>query len=230
MIYGIIPARAGSKRVARKNLRVVAGHPLMAWTLAAAKRAAWIDEVWVSTEDAETATVARYYGASVIDRPPELSHDDATQEQVLEHAYEWVGCGHDDAFVLLQPTSPLRRADHIDAAITIMNEGNFDSLVSVVRDPKIYFSGAVETDGFWDPDYRDRPDTKECQIWRENGAIFTATWFAFLSSGDRLAYRCGAYEMSEEDSLDIDTEYDLEIADWRIGRELLRRSPRMETP
>jgi len=128
-VLAVIPARGGSKRVPRKNIRRFRGKPLIAWSIDAADASRYIDMVFVSTEDSEIRRIAEYYGATVIDRPPELATDDASNEDVCrhvlaEHPAGWV--------VLLQPTSPLRTTEHIDLALERSQIG--DACVSYRRD------------------------------------------------------------------------------------------------
>ena len=128
-VLAVIPARGGSKRVPRKNIRDFRGKPLLAWSIYAADASRYIDMTFVSTEDSEIRRIAEYYGATVIDRPAELATDDASNEDVLrhvasEHPADWI--------VLLQPTSPLRTADHIDLALERAQLG--EACVSYRRD------------------------------------------------------------------------------------------------
>jgi CMP-N-acetylneuraminic acid synthetase len=117
----IIPARGGSKGIPRKNLRELAGHPLLAWSVAAAEAAETVGRVIVSTDDPEIADVAREYGAETpFVRPAELAADDTRDLPVFQHALGWLA-EHEGArpevVVHLRPTSPLRRAADIDRAV-----------------------------------------------------------------------------------------------------------------
>lgn len=125
MITAVIPARGGSKGVSGKNLRVLAGTPLLAHTIEDALGSCRVDAVEVSTEDAGIAAVAREYGAGVIERPPELATDIASSEDALLHALsDLEQRGHDPSLVVfLQCTSPFRCGADIDAAIdTLLRE------------------------------------------------------------------------------------------------------------
>ena len=114
-ILAVIPARGGSKRAPRKNLRPFRGIPLLLWSQAAALQSRYIDMVVCSTEDAEIKALALKHMLTVIDRPAGLADDAATNEDVLRHVlYQLPDF---DLVVLLQPTSPLRTADDIDACI-----------------------------------------------------------------------------------------------------------------
>src|SRR4051812_20547181 len=108
---GVIPARGGSKGIPRKNIKMIAGKPLIAWTIEAAKKSKLMDRFVVSTEDAEIAQIARKYGADVLDRPKSLATDTATGISVIQHA---VSVFDPKNVVLLQPTSPIRSKGLID--------------------------------------------------------------------------------------------------------------------
>lgn len=116
-VLAVIPARGQSKRTPRKNIRDFRGRPLIWWTINAARDSQYIDMALLSTEDAEIATVADSLGAYIIERPADLATDTAANEDVMRHAlaehpeHDWV--------VLLQPTSPLRTAEDIDACIKL---------------------------------------------------------------------------------------------------------------
>jgi CMP-N-acetylneuraminic acid synthetase len=131
---GLIPARIGSSGVKRKNIRPLAGRPLIAWTIAAA-RASRLDRIVVSTDSPEIAAIARDHGAEVpFLRPPELADSTAIAMAVVRHAAAWLD-DHDswraDAIAYLQPTSPLRATRHIDAALALLTPA-VDSVLSVV--------------------------------------------------------------------------------------------------
>jgi len=127
MILGVIPARGGSKGVPRKNIKMIAGKPLIAWTIEAAKKSKLIERFVVSTEDAEIAEVARRYGAEVINRPPELATDEATTLSVLNHVLSIINA---DTVVLLEPTSPIRDEGIIDDCIRRFQETTAGSLAT----------------------------------------------------------------------------------------------------
>lgn len=113
-VLAVIPARGGSKRCPRKNLRKFRGVSLILWSLEAAKQSQYLDRFVVSTEDEEIKVMAKLWGAEVIDRPAELASDQASNEDVLRHAMSLYPA---DLVVLLQPTSPLRIALDIDNCI-----------------------------------------------------------------------------------------------------------------
>src|SRR5690242_8069665 len=137
-VLGVIPARGGSKGIPDKNLAPLCGRPLLAYTADAVKASRRITRAIVSTDDQRIAECARSLGLDVpFMRPASLSGDDTPMLPVLQHALDAMGVNGfaADAIVLLQPTSPLRRAEHIDAAIDSLERTGADSVVSVVDVP-----------------------------------------------------------------------------------------------
>jgi N-acylneuraminate cytidylyltransferase len=125
-VLALIPARGGSKSIPRKNIKLLAGHPLIAYSIAAGLAAEMVTRVVVSTDDEEIAAVARRYGAETpFLRPPEFSQDNTTDLPVFQHALRWLAEHENytpDIVVQLRPTSPLRRTRHIDAAVYALLE------------------------------------------------------------------------------------------------------------
>ena len=125
-VLALIPARGGSKRIPRKNIRPFAGHPLMAYSIAAGLAAETVTRVIVSTDDDEIAGIARRFGAQVpFIRPPEFSQDDTPDLPVFQHALDWLAEHENyqpEIVVQLRPTSPFRRVWHIDQAVNRLIE------------------------------------------------------------------------------------------------------------
>src|SRR5512147_1332629 len=123
-ILALIPARGGSKGIPRKNIRNFAGYPLIAWSIAAAKKAACVTRVIVSTDDPEIAAVARECGAETpFLRPAEFAQDNTTDLPVFEHALQWLAEHENykpDIVIHLRPTSPIRPRGLIDEAVKIL--------------------------------------------------------------------------------------------------------------
>ena len=224
-LLAIIPARGGSKGVPRKNIRDVAGKPLIAWTILAAKAAASLDRVVVSTEDDEIAGIARQWGAEVIVRPQDLAEDKTATLPVLRHVVASLADQgyRPDAVMTLQPTSPLRTSVHIDeAAALFVADPDADSLVSVVDVPHIFHPRSVmrrDERGYLVP-YLDGPAVTRRQdkepVFARNGAAIYITRTARLAHyvfGGRLL----AYPMSVETSLDVDAEADLVLAETSLA-------------
>src|SRR3990167_4662028 len=146
-VLAVIPARAGSKRVPAKNIRDFRGKPLVQWTLECAKQSRYLDVIACSTDCPTVALIAWQQGAIVVPRPPELATDTAKSEDVLRHV---LGLIPADVVVLLQPTSPLRTAEDIDACLehnrlNQLDPQNERPIISVVdvEDGRSQKNGAV---------------------------------------------------------------------------------------
>jgi CMP-N,N'-diacetyllegionaminic acid synthase len=157
-ILGLIPARGGSKRLPRKNVKDFLGRPLISWTIEQAKRSRLLDKVVVSTDDEEIAEVARIYGAEVpFLRPGELAKDNSPTIDAVIHTLDWFeGKGeHFDIVAIIEPTSPLRKDDDIDKAAgkLIDNMENADCIVSVgcISHELPFFTMKVTKDGYIEP-------------------------------------------------------------------------------
>ncbi|ERP39177.1 cytidylyltransferase domain-containing protein [Chitinivibrio alkaliphilus] len=224
----LIPARGGSKGVPRKNIRPFCGVPLIVHSIKAAQESHHICSVWVSTDDAAIAKVARDAGASVIHRPERLAGDTATTESAVEHALAYLqerGVGV-DRVVLLQATSPLRPPACLDAALEQFHQNGYDSLVSL--SPTHRFFWTTEDDrAVAQYDYTRRPrrqDMKEEDLsYVENGSFYIFTQALFEEKKNRLGGTIGYYCMGEEYSYEIDTEADFlfleSLAKEERGRE-----------
>jgi len=130
IILGIIPARWGSKRVPHKNIKLFKGKPLIYYTINAAHKSKCLDELFVSTDSEEIAKISIRYGAKVINRPSQYAQDHSPSIDVVRHALLYEKA---DIVVLLQPTSPLRTAEDIDAAINLFLKEKPESLISVSK-------------------------------------------------------------------------------------------------
>ena len=137
-VVGLIPARGGSKGVARKNIRLLGDKPLIVYSIDQAKGSRYLDRAIVSSEDAEILSVARDAGCEVLVRPDELAQDDTHSCLVMRHAIDTLEANESrtvDVLVLLQPTSPFRKAADIDGAIELHHQTGAESVISVVEAP-----------------------------------------------------------------------------------------------
>jgi CMP-N,N'-diacetyllegionaminic acid synthase len=225
-VLGVIPARGGSKGIPDKNLRVVGGRPLLAYTADAVRASRRMAHAIVSTDSLAIADAARAIGLEVpFLRPPELADDDAPMLPVLQHALrEMAHRGRAaDAVVLLQPTSPLRRAEHIDEAIAQLERTGADSVVSVVEVPHQFSPASVMRleDGRLRP-YEAGPTLTRRQdkprVYARNGPAVLAVRAHVLEAGSLYGDDCRPYVMRLGDSLDIDTPDDLELAELLLSR------------
>jgi CMP-N-acetylneuraminic acid synthetase len=209
----IIPARGGSKGVKRKNIRELDGRPLIAYTIDAAKASSAVDRVVVSTDDQEIADVAAAAGAEVpFIRPAELARDDTPTEPVLTHALKELD-EEFDQFVLLQPTSPLRTAKHVTEAVEKYKNSDAMSLLSVHQSKNYRWQytdeGATQIN--FDGD-RSRRQEKRPEF-AENGAIYITDVDSYLETENLMYGKTELYEISERSAVDIDTPFDLWLAE-----------------
>lgn len=224
-VLGLIPARGGSKGIPRKNIVPLGGKPLIAWTIEAARQAQGVSRVVVSTDDAEIAAVARQWGAEVpFMRPREIATDGAVALPVIRHAVETLERQHgwcSDAVAYLQPTSPFRRAEDIDAAIALLHTADADTVVSVTRVPHNMLPDSLmrqDEDGtlaFVAPPElrRFRRQEKENVLFARNGPAILLMRRAVLEAGNLYGQRILPVTMERLRSLDIDEPLDLEIAE-----------------
>lgn len=225
-IIGLIPARGGSKGIPGKNIASCGGRPLLAYTAESALKAAHLDRVILSTDDDAIAATGVALGLEVpFMRPSEFSGDTASSLSVIVHALDWLEQEGEavDAIVLLQPTSPLRTAKHVDEAINRFRDSRADTLVSVVEVPHRFHpeslmrieGGALlplKASGEMILRRQDMP-----ALYARNGPAILILTPAQVRSGNLYGEGTVAYEMSAADSLDIDTPADLALADWLLS-------------
>ena len=231
MNLGVIAARGGSKGFPGKNLRRLAGLPLIVHTILAAQQSRLLEEFLVTTDDPAIADTAREAGAPVpFLRPPDLATDDIPIWPAVLHATEqWEKTAGRvaDAVVLLQPTSPLRTAGDIDGCITRFRDSEADicSSVTATHDSP-YFNMVEPVPG--DPDLvrpctplmTDRSRRQEAPpVYAVNGAIYVIRRSVLQSLQNQFRVgRYVAYEMPRTRSVDIDGPDDLEFAEWLLSR------------
>jgi N-acylneuraminate cytidylyltransferase len=214
----IIPARGGSKGIPRKNVRILAGKPLLGWTILAARSASHVSRVVVSTDDREIADVAREYGAEVIWRPENISGDTASSESALLHVLAELESSedyHPDLVAFLQCTSPLTSAQDIDGTIEALTGNNADTALSVA--PFHYFVWMPDETGSaigvnHDKSHRPRRQDRAAQ-YLETGAVYVMKTAAFRAARHRFFGRTATYLMPSERTLEIDDPRDLVVAE-----------------
>jgi len=230
-ILGIIPARGGSKGVSRKNIRLLAGKPLIAYTMDAAKKSRLLTRLVVSTDDLEISQIAHSLDCQVIERPAELAQDTTPMLSVIQHTLRFLDEREHylpDITVILQPTAPLRTSKHIDEALTRLDNPELDSVVSVSLVPGHYSPHwqFIIQDGvlrlFTDQPFgqiitrrQDLPAT-----YTRNGAIYAFKTALLMEHKTIYGNYCHAYIMSSEDSINIDSEQDF----WLAERLVIQRT------
>ena len=203
-ILSVILARGGSKGIPSKNIVDLNGKPLISYTIEASLQSN-VDETWVSTDSSEIASVSSTYGASVIDRPSEISTDTSQSEEALLHA------AHDSEFdvvVFIQPTSPLIKSEDINKGLKMMDK--YDSVFSVTKEHWIP-RWTMDVKPFeWEinnrPMRQDKPET-----YIENGAFYITKRKNLLESKLRYSGKIGVVEMPLSRSFQIDTLDDLNL-------------------
>jgi len=232
-IIALIPARGGSKSVPKKNIRILAGKPLITYSIKEALKSQYIDRVIVSTDDSQIAKIANEYNAEVpFIRPPELAGDEVTTLPVLQHAVRWLEKEEGycpEIVILLQPTSPLRKAEHINQALTLFFDTNADSVISVCESSHSpYWMRVVDSQGrinpfiekglfaAQEPGHASRHNLPKTFLI--NGAIYITTP-EVLSKDKFLGDDTRALIMNEKDSMDVDSEWDFDLAEFIFGKE-----------
>lgn len=218
-VLAIIPARAGSKRLPQKNILKLGGVPLIAWTIGAAKKSRYIDDIFISTDDENIVNIAENFGLDVPElRPDYLSSDNATTESVVLYTLKKFG-KEADIVLLLQPTSPFRNSCHIDEALELFEEKEAFSVISVTpcEHPPEWSNYLPENnsmENFIRPKSLKR--SQELPVsFRLNGAIYIFDAVRLLNVGginyDKKSF---AYKMSNKDSIDIDNQFDFDMAEF----------------
>lgn len=227
-ILGIITARGGSKGIPGKNIKLLAGKPLIVYTIESAKEAGVFDRIILSTDDEKIAAVARGYGCQTpFMRPAELARDDTPHVAVLRHAVQWLQDNEKyqpDRVMILQPTAPLRQPFHICEAVDLMQKTGADSVVSVSAVP-----------GHFNPHWQFNLDSEERlsiftgetfpriirrrqdlpRTYARNGAIYLFKTDFLFDPADPNFYGVdvAGYVMDEKYSVNIDTVDDWEKAE-----------------
>jgi CMP-N,N'-diacetyllegionaminic acid synthase len=226
-VLGLVPARGGSKGVPGKNVRPLAGHTLLEYTARAARESGVLDRIILSTDSPEIAEAGRRAGLEVpFIRPAALAADDTPMVPVIEHALTEVAQqGWSPQIVaLLQPTSPLRRPDHIKDAVSLLRRTEADSVVTVVELPRDHspdYLMRIDGDRLR-PFLSDRPPLTRRQdarpaYWRDGTAY--VFWCATLERfGNIYGENCCPLILDGHDSLSIDSP-----ADWDEAERLLTR-------
>lgn len=222
-VLAVIPARGGSKRLPRKNVLPLNGKPLIGWSIEAAQSSQYIDQILVSTEDQEIASVSSQFGASVPElRPKHLASDTAKTECVLVYTLEKFG-NEADILLLLQPTSPLRNGRHIDEALELFVKKQALSVVSVTPcEHSPLWANTLPKDnsmGSFMPLEGLNRSQDLGFFYRLNGAIYVFDTDDLLEKR-MISYgsQTYAYKMENRYSIDIDELLDFEITEFLLNK------------
>lgn len=225
-ILAVITARGGSKGIPGKNIVPLAGKPLLAYTADAARQATRLARTVVSTEDSDIARVAMDWGIEVpFLRPRELAADDTPTVPVLQHVVRELEArgDHFDAILTLQPTNPLRLPDDIDGAIGLMERTGADSVISFVdvgeKHPARMKS--IDQEGrVWDPPFGEAIEGQRRQtlpkLYLRDGSIYLTRRNVLMDFGSLKGADCRAWIVPQERACNIDTPFDLFLAEQLI--------------
>ena len=218
----IVPARGGSKGLPRKNVRPLMGEPLIAHTIRQSLRSELISRTFVSTDSDEIASIAVQHGAEVIWRPSDISGDEATSEQALNHALDELERRESyvpELVAFLQCTSPIRREHDIDRAIETLIDSSSDSLLSVCRFHRFIWRIKQEAPVSQNYDFRSRQLRQDLSPeFMENGAIYVFKPWVLREFDNRLGGKIQLYEMDYFSSFEIDTMEDFILCEAILQR------------
>jgi len=217
-ILAIIPARGGSKGIPRKNVKLLAGKPLIGYVIETALGSKFIDKVVVTTDDPVIKQVSEIFGAEVIDRPRDLAEDSVPLDPVVYHAVTSIEKSDKKTFdlvITIQPTSPLLSTKNLNKAIEQMIKGRFDSLISVKPERHLFW---VKEGSRIKPFYPERKNRQLLDpVFKETGAVVISQR-NIVTEKSRLGKNLSIFEVPEEESVDIDSYEDWLIAQYRLEK------------
>ena len=221
----IIPARAGSKRLVKKNIRKLIDKPLVSWSIEAAKKSKYISNIVVTSDDDDILDIANNLDVIAFARLAELATDTSTSVDVVVDVIKKIQKEY-DYIVLLQPTSPLRKEIHIDEAIELLNEKNASAVVSVCEmEHSPLWSNTLDKtlsmNKFLNKNIINKRGQDLEQYYRLNGAIYICATEKLLDEKSfMLQENIFAYIMDKKDSIDIDEEIDFLLAEAILSAKL----------
>jgi len=206
-IITIIPARAGSKGIANKNLFPLAGRPMMSYSIQASVDCELISETYVSTDSQEIMRCAEVFGAKSIHRPDEMCQDHSSSELALLHFANHIDF---DILCFMQATSPLVTSNILTSAITYYNQSNIDSLISGYEDHGFWWRDKLP---LYDPDNRPtrQQQKNEGTLYRESGMFYITSREKLLKSKCRYSGSSEIYPVKKMLSIDVDSIEDVQF-------------------
>jgi CMP-N-acetylneuraminic acid synthetase len=221
-ILGIITARGGSKRIPRKNVKLLAGKPLIAYTIIEAKKSEYINKLIVSTDDEEIAKISKEYSTEVpFMRPNELALDTTLSVDVLIHAVKFLEDNNifsPDIIVLLEPTAPLRTVDDIDNGIQKHLETDADSVVGVIKGDNRHPLKAkiIDDDKLKDYIFEEKEILRSQDlpsVYFRNGAFYSVKKEVLINERTLYGEDTRPLIMNEINSFDINSDIDFKLAE-----------------
>ena len=219
-ICSIIPARGGSKGIPRKNIKLLNGKPVIAYSIEASKSASLIKNTYVTTEDDEISKISQEYGAKNIKRPQSLAEDNSASVDVCLHVLDYLEENGDlpDCFVLLQPTSPLRTENDITNAMNVFLENKCDAVISVCQIDHTSMMNFEIKNNLLSPNFDEtflhmrRQDMPK--NYSPNGAIYITTPESLRKTKTFVPKKTMPYIMPKGRSVDLDDEFDFKLAEF----------------
>lgn len=213
-ILAVIPARAGSKGIPNKNIRIIGGHPLIYYSIKNAMSSSYITDVIISTDSEQVRIIGNQMGAKVKWRDQLLCGDEVTLDAVIADAVpkneQW------DYVITMQPTSPTLRGETLDAAIKYAIDNDLDTLISAINAPHLSWG---EKDGKKVPNYTERLNRQYLPAcYMETGA-FVISKAAVVTPKTRIGQKVDVYEIPEDESQDVDNFEDLRSVAATLERE-----------
>ncbi|WP_350293396.1 hypothetical protein [uncultured Croceitalea sp.] len=215
----IIPARGGSKGIPRKNIRSLAGKPLLYYSIRNAKKINDGEvDIYVSSEDTEILTLAKKFGAKTIQRAVNIADDKTTLDPVIYNSYleaSEIEQKHYDTVITMQPTSPLLQPKSINDALKLLTDKNYDTVISGIYDTHLTWIKGVKE---FTPNYEKRLNRQELpQIYKETGG-FVITKSAFMTLDSRFGPNTQIYPLTKKEAVDIDDFEDWNICEYYLNR------------
>ena len=210
----IIPARGGSKGVPKKNIKNFLGKPLLQHSIDYAKQSQLVSQIILTTDSDEIMNIGKNNNITIVDRPKELSNDNASTESAIEHVISLFKFSSNTIFILLQPTSPLRPKNSLDKMIGMFNKKKYDSMLTLSPiHPLTWKIKNQNPECMYD--YLNRPRRQDFDkndlIYDENGSVYIFTNQIFSKVNNRLGGKIGYYIFDEEYGKQIDTPLDFEL-------------------
>lgn len=226
-IIAFIPVRGGSKSIPLKNIKLFCGKPLLYWNVSALQNSPKIHEIIVATDSEEIKNTVKdfhFNKVKIYNRSAENATDKATTESVM---LEYIGQSSlraDDTFMLIQATSPLTETKHFDEALDIYSKGNYDSMLTCVRNYRFFWNLDGTSKNY---NYQNRPRRQDFEgEWMENGAFYINTVGNILEYKNRLCGKIGIYEMPEHTAFEIDEPDDWTIMEFLMYKHILSKCPK----
>ena len=229
MNIAFIPARCGSKAIKFKNIKEFCGKPLIYWNLQALENSEKIDKIYVATDCIEIVDIINSFEFSKINiymRDEENAKDTSATEAVMLEFLSKNDFNGNDKFLLVQATSPITQTEDFDNALEMMENSEYDSLLTVVREKRFFWNGEGRPINY---DYKNRPRRQDFDgFFLENGAFYINTVENILRDKNRLSGKIALYEMKDYTSIEIDEKIDWIIAEKYMEEHILSKRRKSE--